>query len=466
MPRGRYVRLKTRLPDAATAARYLLYWQSTDLYHHAEDFPQLDSISLFGNQHPLELEVGCGTGEFLCTLAARTPQTNYVGVDLARKAVFLAVDNAARLGLTNIMFIKADIMLVLPLLVPESLQSVYLHFPAPHIQARHRRRGILSQRFVDGIYRALVINGRLSIMTDQPAVVCQIGNLTRDDRRFETVREEEAMPEMDAALKSKYQQMWERKGRAFERLEVYKRSLLALLLCVVTGLALVACSTPGASEQTVVPTATPTPRELSQQVGAATLAVQSMHFGIEVSGAPVPAEPSGFFALVSMEGDMQRPDGVMATVKVKSITGVAEVRVVSLAGQQYVTNPITRQWMCVPPGVAFDPAILFDPQVGMEQLLQTDIEDVTLVGIEDLDGRPHYHLRGTVPGERLQAISYGTLGAGAVTADLWAEMDTLRATRVVLVDTSTDANRPSTWSMQFSEYDKDVDLRVPPGVDC
>ena len=121
-------------------------------------------------------------------------------------------------------------------------------------------------------------------------------------------------------------------------------------------LLLAACGGP-APEPTAVPTPTPTPREIVISIGQATQAAQSLHFAIELTGKPVKADTSGLFNLNSMEGDLKRPDGVLAVLQLSGAAGVAEIRSVSLAGKQYITNPITRQWACLPPGVALDPVV-------------------------------------------------------------------------------------------------------------
>ena len=55
-------------------------------------------------------------------------------------------------------------------------------------------------------------------------------------------------------------------------------------------------------------------------------------------------------------------------------------------------------------------AVLFDPKQGIEYLLQNAYEGVALVGTEDVARVPSYHLRGTIAGPPLQAISAGLLG--------------------------------------------------------
>jgi lipoprotein LprG len=157
---------------------------------------------------------------------------------------------------------------------------------------------------------------------------------------------------------------------------------------------------------------------------------------------------------------------VLATLKARSGGGTSEIKSVSLAGKQYITNPITLAWQCLPPNAAFDPAVLFDPAKGFEFLLQQGYENVALLGTEDVKGRPSYHLSGTIKGELLRPISGGRIGAGPVTADVWADTATLRASQIVLVDTATDPANPTTWDILFGEYDKPVDVQTPPGAQC
>jgi lipoprotein LprG len=254
---------------------------------------------------------------------------------------------------------------------------------------------------------------------------------------------------------------------------MHRISTRALLLFAVICLLLAACDMGGeaslptaAPTPTAVPTPTPTPAELSAQIGQATQAGQSVHFEIALSGKPVFADATQLFAISSIVGDLKRPDGVLATLKVSASGGLSEIKSVSLAGKQYITNPITLAWQCLAPGTAFDPAILFDPDKGFEFLLQKQYQNVALIGTEELAGKPSYHLRGILPGQPLREISGGLLGAGDVKADLWADTTTKRTSQLVLVDSATDAASPTTWTIVFSDYEKAVDVRAPPGAAC
>jgi lipoprotein LprG len=234
---------------------------------------------------------------------------------------------------------------------------------------------------------------------------------------------------------------------------------LALLLA---ALLLAACA--GLGGPSATPTPTPTPAELAAGAGRATQAAKSMRFAVTVTGQPVFTDSTRLFALTAMDGAVQRPDGVLTTLRVQSAAGLLELRTVSAGGQQYITNPLTRAWQCLAPGAAFDPAALFAGGSGFEALLQDGLQDVTLAGEEDIGGRPHYHLRATVDGARLAHVTGGLIGVGPVAADLWADKGSLRLSRMVLVDSATDPAQPTTWTMTLSGYDEPVEVRAP--VEC
>ncbi|WP_238613486.1 LppX_LprAFG lipoprotein [Candidatus Oscillochloris fontis] len=234
------------------------------------------------------------------------------------------------------------------------------------------------------------------------------------------------------------------------------RNRLSLLF--VSLLALLAACSAAPPTPTATPVPTPTPRELGAAIGRATQAAESAHFTIDLSGKPIMVSA---FTLTRIEGDLKRPDSVLSILTVTTGSAVAEIRTASVAGQQYMTNPLTREWGCLAEGDGFNPAVLFDPQVGIEQLLQNGFDEVTLVGSEDLNGVLSYHLRGTISGEKLLPISMGMLGTGPVALDLWADQTTMRATKMVLVDTASDATNPTTWTLTFSDYGKQIEVRAP-----
>jgi tRNA (guanine-N7-)-methyltransferase len=209
-------------PDPQSIERYLLFFSNKELFRNPDIFPPIDSPHLFGTDLPLQLEIGCGTADFLCALALENPRTNFVGVDVASKALFRAIRTAETYALPNIKFIKGDFKRMYPLLATDALQAVYLHFPDPNMRKRFRKRRIVSPNFLDRINRALVPGGCLSIMTDHHEFFLEMLALIEQDVRFAKTHAERYLIGFEAPAKSRFQRMWERHGLPTLRVELQK----------------------------------------------------------------------------------------------------------------------------------------------------------------------------------------------------------------------------------------------------
>jgi tRNA (guanine-N7-)-methyltransferase len=224
MPRGRYNRRieAPTLPEAVRN-RYLRVLPSEALYRAPHLFPRLDSRSLFGSDAPMEMEVGCGTGEFLCALALRYPATNYVGVEISPKALRRAAESAAALALKNLLFLCADFRLIAPLLAPASLRALYLHFPDRHMQPKYRKHRLFDARFLDTAHLALEKDGLLSVMTDVETFFLEMLETAEADSRFQKRHAQRFLTGWDFPAVSRFQQTWQAKGLPILRFELLKR---------------------------------------------------------------------------------------------------------------------------------------------------------------------------------------------------------------------------------------------------
>jgi tRNA (guanine-N7-)-methyltransferase len=223
MPRRLLSRhIRPRPLDDREIKQYLRVYDARSLYHQPESFPRLCSQQLFGNSAPLELEVGCGTAEFLCSLAFREPEVNFVGVDIARRPLYKAVAVASSLQLTNVRFLHGDFAQMYSLLEPCSLRQVYVHFPDPNMHPKFHRRKLVTPAFLDAIHQALVPGGGLSLMTDHTALFQELLAVVEADSRFPKKHTERYLIGFESEVKSRFQRVWERHGLPILRLEVRK----------------------------------------------------------------------------------------------------------------------------------------------------------------------------------------------------------------------------------------------------
>lgn len=219
MPRKKQKNIKAHPPDPATAARYLLWMEGKQLYHSPQSFPRISSPSLFGDGAPLEVDVGSATGELLLALASENPRTNYLGVELHAKSLYLAVERASNANLSNIKFIRADFRLLYPLLIDHSLQTVYLHFPDPGCKPRYEKRRLFDARFLHETHRALHPNGLLSVMSDNRDYFFQMLALAEETKGWKKTHTERYLTGYEGP-KSRFQRLWEQQGRPPLRFEL------------------------------------------------------------------------------------------------------------------------------------------------------------------------------------------------------------------------------------------------------
>jgi tRNA (guanine-N7-)-methyltransferase len=145
----------------------------------------LDWGAVFGNDHPVELEVGSGKGLFLQNAATSNPSHNFVGLELSRKYAAKAAERVAKRGLRNVRVWPGDAKLFLARHVPSaSLGAVHVYFPDPWWKARHKKRRVFNESLLADVERSLVDRGDLWIASDVEEYFGVIRDLVATRPRF------------------------------------------------------------------------------------------------------------------------------------------------------------------------------------------------------------------------------------------------------------------------------------------
>jgi tRNA (guanine-N7-)-methyltransferase len=123
--------------------------------------------AVFGNDHPVEVEVGCGKGLFLITAAQAHPATNFLGIEIERKYQLFTATRVAKRGLSNVRLVQADARRFLRDHARDgSVRGLHVYFPDPWWKKRHHKRRVFTLDFAAQCERVLMPRGWLRVATD------------------------------------------------------------------------------------------------------------------------------------------------------------------------------------------------------------------------------------------------------------------------------------------------------------
>ncbi|MFJ5260457.1 tRNA (guanosine(46)-N7)-methyltransferase TrmB [Streptomyces sp. NPDC088387] len=113
------------------------------------DGRSVDPADMFGNDHPVVLEIGFGMGEATARMAAADPETNILAVDVHTPGQGNLLNLADHGGLSNIRVGNGDaIILLREMLAPDSLDGLRVYFPDPWPKKRHHKRRLIQPEFL------------------------------------------------------------------------------------------------------------------------------------------------------------------------------------------------------------------------------------------------------------------------------------------------------------------------------
>jgi tRNA (guanine-N7-)-methyltransferase len=161
--------------------------------------------TLFGSAAPVEIEIGSSDGSFLLAHAARERSRSLFGIERSPSKAKRLAARVERSGLTNVRTLQADAVCVVTGIVPDASVSAYhVYFPDPWPKRHHAPRRIFTNRFVAGLARTLVGEGRLYVATDVDRYAERIRGIVLEDGSFVESPADEGHPGLQTSFARKY----------------------------------------------------------------------------------------------------------------------------------------------------------------------------------------------------------------------------------------------------------------------
>jgi len=144
--------------------------------------------ALFPHQRPLELEIGCGIGDFIVQIAAKRPEHNFLAIDIFNQGCRSTCSRVEDSGLDNIRVMRMEARYLLyHYLGGNSLRALYINCPDPWPKKRHRKRRLVNSEFIDLALYSLEDNGIFNFSTDFTDYGEEVAELLNNDPRLDNL---------------------------------------------------------------------------------------------------------------------------------------------------------------------------------------------------------------------------------------------------------------------------------------
>jgi tRNA (guanine-N7-)-methyltransferase len=121
---------------------------------------------VFGNDHPIHIEVGTGKGQFVTGMAEANPGINYIGIELFPSVIVAALDRLIEADLPNLRLLNVNASDLGKYFSKNDVDRVYLNFSDPWPKVRHEKRRLTYKDFLKIYEDILVDGGEIHFKTD------------------------------------------------------------------------------------------------------------------------------------------------------------------------------------------------------------------------------------------------------------------------------------------------------------
>ena len=204
----------------------------TDPRVHLDEVAEKGWDRLFASRdadarRPRVLEIGFGRGEYLLAMAAKAPETEFVGIEVSFKRTLKMARKVARAGLANVRLLEARAQEALPLVfAPGSLDAIWINFSDPWPKTRHAHRRLVRAPFVAEAAKAIAPDGHLHIATDDVPYAHQIDALLAGEPSLVNAHAPwRFLSDAPGRMRTGYEEQWRAEGRPMHFFD-YRRAFV------------------------------------------------------------------------------------------------------------------------------------------------------------------------------------------------------------------------------------------------
>ena len=176
---------------------------------------------VFGNDHPIVLEVGCGKGEYSVGLGELYPEKNFIGLDIKGARMWTGAKAAKEKGMKNVVFLRTHAEELESIFAPGEVSEIWITFPDPQM-AKARKR-LTGTRFLSLYRKFLKEDGLIHLKTDSPFLYRYTAELVKVNHLPENVNTDDlygvGLDDKILGIKTFYERQWLSRGKTIKYIQ-------------------------------------------------------------------------------------------------------------------------------------------------------------------------------------------------------------------------------------------------------
>ncbi len=185
---------------------------------------------VFGNDHPIVLELGCGKGEYTVGQARKYPEKNFVGVDIKGHRFWRGAKTANQEELKNVAFLRTRIEFIDRFFAPGEVDEVWITFSDPQPKDEKGTKRITSSIFIERYKKFLKPGSLVHVKSDSP-LLYELSKESYLEAGYDILVDSQDVygelvhrvdPELRELLEIRtfYEQMWLEEGRKIHYMQL------------------------------------------------------------------------------------------------------------------------------------------------------------------------------------------------------------------------------------------------------
>ena len=127
---------------------------------------QIHDLNFIKQDKPLHVEIGSGKGDFLIGMALKHPDIEFIGIEIQKSVLAIALKKTLQQKITNLHWIWSDGSAITDIFVNQKIDFIYLNFSDPWPKKRHEKRRLTYIKFLQEYKNVLKDDGYLQLKTD------------------------------------------------------------------------------------------------------------------------------------------------------------------------------------------------------------------------------------------------------------------------------------------------------------